>query len=118
MDTLTTLKSTAFRNHSNADFAPYILIVRLYLKNMRKFIWLLKSHMYVECVTQGSQEAVMSTGISLQLPVTIAELCSTCHSEECCFTYEELSVMFKSAKLDTSLGGLKEKYIQLLGHGY
>ena len=41
------------------------------------------------------------------LPVTIAELHSTCHSEECCFTYKELSVMFKSAKLDTSLGGLR-----------
>ena len=41
------------------------------------------------------------------LPVTIAESCSTCHLEECCFTYEELSVMFKSAKLDTSLGGLR-----------
>ena len=67
MDTLTTLKSMAFRNHSNVGFAPYILIVRLYLKNMRKFIWLLKSHMYVECVTQGSQEAVMSTGISLHV---------------------------------------------------
>ena len=38
-----------------------------YLKNMRKFIWLLKSHMYVKCVTQGSQEAVMSTGISLHV---------------------------------------------------
>ena len=39
----------AFRNHSNAGFAPSILIVRLYFKNMRKFIWLLKSRMYVKC---------------------------------------------------------------------
>ena len=37
------------------------------LQEHEKFIWLLKSCMYVKCVIQGSQEAVMSTGISLHV---------------------------------------------------
>ena len=48
------------------------------------------------------------------LPVTIAESRSTCHLEECYFTYEELSVKFKSAKLDTSLGGLRRNTFSCL----
>ena len=67
MATLTTSKSTALRNHSNAAIAPCIVIVRLYFKSMSKFIWLLKSHMYVKCVTEGSPKAVMLTSIRLHV---------------------------------------------------